>query len=138
MSHILRGRRVQLLLAASVAIALGAAACARTRVTVFDPGPRPAKRTSPEAIRLYGAQLPSCAYVEIGRVTAEGGEFVSWGKVVRAARRAAHEMGGDAIIRVREGSRVSGVVLASDAVAATETASLSGPVIRFADAKCTT
>ncbi len=134
MLRMLRSRSLQLLAAGAVVVL--AAACARTRVTEFDPAARPERRTAPEAIRLYGTQPPSCPYVELGRVTAEGGELVSWGRVVRAARRAAYKMGGDAIIRVREGSRVSGVELSEDGVTATEIASLSGTAIRFTDANC--
>ena len=121
---------------AATAVILTMSGCATTRVTPFDPAVHPERRTSADAIRLYGTQLPSCPYVELGRVTAQGGEFVSWGRVVRAARKAAHEMGGDAIVGVRDASQVTGAVLSTGSVTTTQSASLSGIVIRFTDAAC--
>ena len=112
------------------------AACASTRVTRFDPATRPPQRTPASEIRFYGAERPKCPYEEIGRIIAEGGQFVSWSRVVRAARNAAHDLGGDAVIGVQEGARLSGATISTSGVGLEETTSLSGTVIRFRHLDC--
>jgi hypothetical protein len=113
-------------------------ACAHTRVTRFDANVRPERRTPAASIKLYGAQSPSCAYDELGRITAESRPFVTWGRVVKAARSAAHDLGGDAIVGVRDNARISGATVTPEGVAIGETSSLSGIVIRFKDVDCMT
>jgi hypothetical protein len=118
-------------------IAVVLSACAHTRTTRFDTSSRPEKRTPQESIRLYGAQRPGCPYDEVGRVTAESRLFVSWGRVVRAAREAAHELGGDAIVEAKDSARISGATVTPEGgVAVGETSSLSGIVIRFKSVDC--
>ena len=113
-------------------------ACAYTRTTRFDASAGSPGRTPAASIRFYGAQAPTCPYLEIGRVTAESRLFVTWSRVVRAARRAAHELGGDAIIGVRDASRLSSATVTPEGVALGETSSLSGIVVRFKDVDCMT
>lgn len=130
-----------LLISRAVAIALAAAAgaaCAHTRTTRFDARAQLPSRTPAESIRLYGGQTPSCPYDEVGRVTAESRPFVSWGRVVGAARKAAHDLGGDAIIGVRDRSRLSAPTIPTEGATVSETAMLSGVVIRFKDSSCMT
>ena len=111
-------------------------ACASTRTTRFDAGLRYPERTPVQAIRFYGSQLPTCQYEEVGRVTAETRLFVSWDRVVSSARKAAHDLGGDAIIGVRDGSRLSTEPTLDGGVTVKSTSTLSGIVIRFLDESC--
>ena len=121
--------------AAGVAVALSSA-CAYTRVTRYDPAARPPQRTPASEVRFYGATGPKCPYEELGRISAESRPFVSWGRVVKAARNAAYELGGDAIIGVQESSRLSGATVTPTGVAVEEKSSLSGTVIRFRHLDC--
>src|SRR5205085_11199476 len=84
------------------------AACAHTRVTRFDQIARPPRRTLASEIRFYGATKPKCPYDEIVRISAESRPFVSWNRVVKAARNAAHDLGGDAVVNVQDSARLSG------------------------------
>jgi hypothetical protein len=111
-------------------------ACAHTRVTRFDPTFHPAQRTTPSEIKFYGATNPRCPYEEIGRVSAESRPFVSWDRVVKAARNAAYDLGGDALISVQEGTRLSGATVTPAGVSVEEKSSLSGTVIRFRHVDC--
>lgn len=114
----------------------GLAACVPARVTPFDPALAVDQRTPPDRIRFYDLRPPACRFTEIGRVTARTGLFTTWGSVVRKARKEASRMGGDAIVSVREETRVSGAVITKQSVAATENTTLSGTVVRFADPGC--
>jgi hypothetical protein len=69
-------------------------------------------------------------------VTAETGIFTSWGRAVSAARKAAHELGGDAIVGVQDGSRLSTTPTIDGGVTVNSTSTLSGIVIRFSDESC--
>lgn len=111
-------------------------ACASTRTTRFDATVRYPERTPAQSIRFYGTQLPTCAYEELGRVTAESKFWASWGRVVSSARKAAHDLGGDAIIGVRDGSRLSTEPTLDGGVTLRSTSTLSGIVIRFTDESC--
>jgi hypothetical protein len=111
-------------------------ACASTRVTRFDPNAQPRQRTPASDIRFYGAAKPRCPYEEIGRIAAESRPFVSWSRVVKAARNAAHDLGGDAVISVQDNSRMSAATVTPVGVAVEETSSLSGIVIRFDHIDC--
>lgn len=126
-------RAVTVLMSASAILA-----CAHTRTTRFDPTGGYPRRTAPSSIRFYGTQAPACPYLEIGRVTAESRLFVSWGRVVAAARKAAHELGGDAIMGVRDASRLSIDTVDPGGVTVGSTSSLSGIVVRFKDVGCMT
>jgi hypothetical protein len=99
--------------------------CVRSRVTVFDPRSGADRRTPTQNIRFYELQRPTCAYRELGHVTANSSFFGSWNKVQRKAREKAHELGGNAIVSVREQSRVTGAVFSKSQISATETTSLS-------------
>lgn len=124
--------------AALLAVAMSSA-CAYTRTTPFEVGVRHSQRTPVHAIRFYSAQPPNCPYEEVGRVTAESRLFVSWARVVAAARKAAHDLGGDAIIGVKDNSRLSASPLpTTDGGAVSETSTLSGIVIRFKEIDCMT
>jgi hypothetical protein len=61
---------------------------------------------------------------------------VSWDRVVKAARNAAHDMGGDAVIGVQDRSRLSGATVSPTGVSVDEKSSLSGIVIRFTHFDC--
>ena len=111
-------------------------ACAHTRVTRFDQSIRPYPRTPASEIRFYGAEKPRCPYEEIGRISAESEMFVSWDRVVKAARNAAHDLGGDAMINVQDGTRLSGATISTTGVGIEEKSSLSGVVIRFKYVDC--
>jgi hypothetical protein len=121
--------------AAGALVALSAA-CAHTRVTRFDPNFHPVQRTMASEIRFYGAARPRCPYEEIGRVSAESRLFVSWDRVVKAARKAAYDLGGDAIISVQDDTRLSGATVTPAGVTVEEKSSLSGTVIRFKHVDC--
>ena len=111
-------------------------ACASTRTTRFDAGVRYPERTPEQSIRFYGSQRPSCQFEELGRVTSESRFFASWDRVVSSARKAAHDLGGDAIISVRDGSRLSTEPTLDGGVTVKSTSTLSGIVIRFLDESC--
>lgn len=111
-------------------------ACAHTRVTPFDPNADYPQRTPASEIRFYGASKPQCPYEEVGRLTAESRPFVSWSRVVEAARDAAHEMGGDAIINVQDGTHLAGATVSPTGVSIDEKSTLSGTVIRFRNSDC--
>jgi hypothetical protein len=112
------------------------AGCAHTRVTRFDPMARPPQRTPASEIRFYGTTRPNCPYEEIGRISAESRLFVSWSRVVQAARNAAHDLGGDAVIGVQDGTRLSSATVTQAGVTIGETSSISGIVIRFRHLDC--
>ncbi len=116
------------------ALAIG---CTRVRATTFDPqSPSAARRTSPSQIRFYHTQAPRCAYREIGRITSSEWVFSSWAKVVRDTRKRASRMGGDAIVGIRESTRISGAGVSTTGVSLDETTSLSGTVVRFTYSNC--
>jgi hypothetical protein len=51
-------------------------------------------------------------------------------------RERAHDLGGDAVIRVNEASRIDGAVISRGSVSTTESNSLTGTVIRFVNPSC--
>lgn len=122
--------------AACLLAALSVAACASTRVTRFDQSVRLPRRTPADEIRFYGAAKPTCPYAEIARLAAESRPFVTWGRVVKAARNAAYDLGGDAIINVQDGARLSGATVSPAGVSVSEKSSLTGIVIRFRQVDC--
>jgi hypothetical protein len=110
--------------------------CIRSRITGFDPTTSYDRRTPADQIRMYASQRPSCAYKEVGLVTAKGGMFASWGNVVRKARELAHEMGGDAIVGVNEQTRISHTAEPDGGLSTSESTSITGVVIRFTNPTC--
>jgi|SRR3954468_16945290 hypothetical protein len=110
--------------------------CVHTRVTPFDPNVPQPGRTRTSDVRFYGALRPRCPYDEIGRLSAESGLFSSWSGVIKAARNAVREMGGDAMINVRDSARISGATVNPSGVSLEEKTSLSGVVIRFRYVDC--
>lgn len=122
--------------ASVLVVALLVSGCVRTRVTVFDPRSANDRRTPAELIRFYELQRPTCEYREVGHVTARSSFFGTWNKVQRDAREKAHRMGGDAIVSVRESSRITGAVFSKSQISATETTTLSGTVVRFTNPNC--
>lgn len=123
------------LIAGLVVLTLGG--CVNARVTPFDPSLAASQRTPPERIRFYDETRPQCAFTEIGRVTAETEDWTMWDRVVRKAREKASQMGGDAVIGVREHAKIAETVVTKKGVSASEKTALSGTVIRFDDAGCT-
>ena len=111
--------------------------CVRTQVTPYDPTPVMDHRTPANQIRFYDTQQPRCAYKELGRVTAEGDWlFSSWNSVVKKFRGKAHDLGGDAVLSLRERDRITGAVISPNQVSTTESHSLTGTVIRFVNPAC--
>jgi hypothetical protein len=119
-----------------VAVLTFAVACTHTRVTPFDPSVVRVRRTPPEQIRFFETAKPTCSYEEIGHVTSRGGFLVSWGRVVAAARKKAWELGGDAILSLREQTHITGAVITGSQVSTTEATSIDGTVIRFTGLHC--
>ena len=120
----------------AVVTLLSTASCTSTRVTRFEPTIVSERRTPPESIRFYEGQKPECEYKEIGHVTSSGGWFTSWGRVIKAARKKASELGGDAILSFKESTRITGAVVNNGQISTEETSSLSGTVIRFRNSGC--
>lgn len=112
------------------------AACTPQRVTTFDPGTPSPERTPPSAIRFYEVERPRCAFKEIGHINTRTGLFSSWHSVVRKTRERASEMGGDAVVAIRESSRVSGATVTQNGIGIHESTSLAGTVIRFTNPAC--
>ena len=111
--------------------------CVHTQVTPYDPTPVMDHRTPVDRIRFYDTQKPSCAYKELGHVTATGDWlFFSWGSVVKKVREKAHDLGGDAVLSLRERTRVDGAIISPNQISTTESHSLSGTVIRFVNPAC--
>jgi hypothetical protein len=112
------------------------AGCVRSRVTRFDPTYQTEARTPPDQIKFYNDQRPRCPYKEVGAVSAESRFLASWSSVVRKAREKAHEMGGDAIVGVKEKTRISDAVVIDGNGSASEVTALSGTVIRYSQLDC--
>jgi len=112
------------------------AGCVSSRSTQFDPTPILDRRTPASGIRLYEGETPRCQYKEIGHVTAKGDWLAGWNRVVNRVRERAHDLGGDAVIRVNESSRINGAVINRGSVSTTESNSLTGTVIRFVNPNC--
>jgi hypothetical protein len=129
-------QRSSLLILHVLACALVLSGCVSTRLTGYGAPAGADPRTPADRIRFYETQRPTCEYAEIGHVTAHGRLFASWDKVLRKARERAHDMGGDAIVSVRETTRVSGAVISKESISTTERTSFSGTVIRFSKANC--
>ncbi|HUQ18357.1 MAG TPA: hypothetical protein VM099_01985 [Gemmatimonadaceae bacterium] len=113
-----------------------ATACVTSRVTPFDPTPVMDHRTPADAIRFYETEMPRCQYKEIGHVTAKGNWLTGWGRVVHRVRERAHDLGGDAVIRVNERTRIDGAVISRGSISTTESNSLTGTVVRFVNPNC--
>ena len=80
-------------------------------------------------ILFYSTKVPTCAYEELGLVSVKGGQ--SMDVMLAAAQERARQMGGDAIVSVRELPYVSG-----NAELVSTSESISGTVIRFKDQGC--
>lgn len=123
--------------AATVVIAAVAVGCTRIRATTFDPQAASAvRRSDPSLIRFYEVQRPRCSFREVGHITASEWVFSSWDKVVQDTRKRASQMGGDAIISVRESTRIAAADVSTSGVSIRESTSLSGTVIRFTYSNC--
>lgn len=101
------------------------------RVTRFNTYP---PRPPGHEIKIYRTTLPDRPYEEIGLVRSrQRNKFISMEEVLESLKKAAREMGGDAIIGLAETNEAQGFVgntgiLDRDPV-------LSGTVIRFLDEK---
>ena len=129
-------RRTHTLSVCTVVLAVLVIGCVRAQVTAFNSAPGLDRRTPVDRIRFFDLQRPSCAFTEVGHVTATGDMFSSWSRVVRKVRQKAHDLGGDAVVSVHEATHVTGAVLSRTQVSTTESSSLSGTVIRFKDPTC--
>jgi hypothetical protein len=110
--------------------------CVTARSTPYDPTPIMDHRTPTDGIRFYETEQPRCQYKEVGRVTARGDWLSSWSRVVRRMREEAHNLGGDAVIRLNESTRINGAIINRGSVSTTERNSLTGVVIRFVNPGC--
>ena len=126
-------RQVSLTIVAASTMLIG---CTRVRETTFDPRAETLRRTEPAAIRFYETQRPRCEFREIGHISANSRFLASWSAVVNKARERASDMGGDAVISIRESTRISGGTITPSGVSVGETTSLSGTVIRFTNSAC--
>jgi hypothetical protein len=120
----------------STALVVLTMGCVRAQTTPFDPTPVLDRRTASDRIRFFESQTPRCDYKEIGHITARGDMFSSWNSVVKKVRSEAHEMGGDAVVSLRERSQVNGAIVSPHEISTTESHSLSGTVIRFVNPAC--
>jgi len=68
---------------------------------MFGAGPAEA-RTAPAAIRVYENTVPVCAFVELGTVRGRMSGWKSLDRVLRRMRERAAQLGGDAILDLRE------------------------------------
>ena len=93
----------------------------------------PAPPNPPDhSIRFYSTRLPTCAYEELGLVSAK--KRLGWNSMedlLAAAQQRAREMGGDAIVSLREVPHLTG-----NAEGVSTDESLSGTVVRFKDPGC--
>jgi hypothetical protein len=120
----------------SCAVLIAMTGCVTARTTPYDPQPIMDHRTPADAIRFYETEQPRCQFKEIGRVTARGDWLSSWNRVVHRLREEAHDLGGDAVIRLNESTRINGAVINRGGVSTTERNSLTGVVIRFVNPGC--
>jgi hypothetical protein len=116
-------------------LALALAACAsNTDSGSFMPGPPGPARPADHPIRIFRAQLPACAFDEVGFVTwVPRHGFDTLEKGLESMRRHARELGGDAIIDFsypNTSSTTNATTGDRD-----ETLRAVGTVIRYADAK---
>ena len=113
-----------------VATLLAAAACApKVRSAVFMES---TMAPPDQQIRYYSTKVPTCPYAELGLIKVERAMF--WNSLqdlLKAAGKRAREMGGDAIVGVREVPQVTG---SGENVSTNE--ALTGTVIRFKDRGC--
>ncbi len=115
-----------------------AVACApAVRVTRLAPTAADA-RPADAPVTLYNAQLPRCAFDEVGLVSVRPRTF--WTKpddLADAMRSSARELGGDAVIRVASEQTIEGVSPGvNGGVDVDHRAVLSGTVVRFRDPSC--
>lgn len=121
-------RASALTLVAGAAIAVSACSPA-VRSGRFVPAP---PNPPDHEIQLYSTKLPRCAYQELGLVSAKARHF--WNTMedlLAAARHRAREMGGDAIVSVREMGEVTAI---GESVSTKD--SVTGTVIRFKEPGC--
>jgi hypothetical protein len=89
-------------------------------------------------IVLFSTKLPTCAYEEIGIVTAKPRTGLdSLESVLEALKHRAREMGGDAVVGLTQQQTVRGGTVVGSSVSLSTGEGLAGTVIRFADSACT-
>ena len=121
-------RSSALILVAGAAVAVSACSPA-VRSGRFVPAP---PNPPDHEIRIYSTKLPACAYEELGLVSAKARHiWNSMEDLLAAARQRAREMGGDAIVSVREVPEVTGH---GESISTKD--SVTGTVIRFKDPGC--
>lgn len=122
----------------SLALMLATAACgpAVDSLTLVTPAPSPRPIDHPIALLLE--TRPECPFQEVGTVSARKRNlWVSMEEVVEGLRRRARQMGGDAIIGIRERTETSGGTIIGSTVVADNDRVVGGTVIRFRDPNCT-
>jgi hypothetical protein len=112
----------------ATAVALGGCGPTVRSARFIDAAPLPAD----QHVALFSTRLPTCPYTEIGLIVVGPSHgFASLQGMLDSMRQRAREMGGGAIAGVATPQRVDGE---PDATASTR---LSGTVIRFERADCT-
>jgi len=92
-------------------------------------------------IQLYSDKDPECPFEEIGLVVSrKRNAFVSMEEVTESLRAEARKMGGDAVIKVKLGSVVTGGSVGTygdfSSVDVEQKSTISGTVIRWLEANC--
>lgn len=112
-------------------------ACAQASAIRFDTVQRFPVRAPGSQVAMYADEKPTCAYVEIGSVRSEGGDFVSPKAIRTALVSHAQQMGGDAVVGVGQGTRVVGATYSVAGPVNTTLTTLQGTVVHFTDPSCT-
>ena len=90
-------------------------------------------------IMIFDRTKPTCAFDEVGRVTARRTNklFISMDEVVATMQKHARKLGGDAILGLTESTQDRGGTTSADGVETKNIdAVFSGTVIRFRDPNC--
>lgn len=116
-----------------IALALGACAPRTTSTSSGDPRPEPQPADRP--MRLYQDGTPHCPYEEIGTVTVRK-QLAPADVVLDSLRARAREMGGDAVIGIREKQVAADTAASRGQTTPIKDTVVSGVVIRFRDEGC--
>lgn len=112
------------------------AGCAPSVDSVMFLSPPPAPRSASHPIQLYQGTQPECPFQEVGTVMVKK-DMSTMERMTESLRRRAREMGGDAVIKVSQGTVNGGGVIVGSAVVADNNPVVTGTVVRFKDPACT-
>jgi hypothetical protein len=122
-----------------VVLIVSAGGCSPTITKVQLSAERYPARPSNFPIQLYAEKFPECEYEEIGVVSSQQIGFVSVEETTEGLRKAAREMGGDAIVNFRMGQITQTDVSGNSKSVTSSTSTsavLNGTVIRFKQENC--